>query len=291
MFANFDPDMIGPTIEMNEWGMVRNCLDKDNRLKIYLEQKVGNGTASNTYAACLIDSPKPCDTMVAKVMTFSRPVQELNFRVECAISNHASKYGFGPKVHQTIVCKAKEKELWYGVIVMERLDGTLATIDPNNEDLDAIFDCMGRMHASGIWHNDLHQHNIMFKQLEKRFYIIDYGRAWPFFEREPPAICKIADANAWLRYHFNDNDHARQLMELLIPKNHDKQRFMLPSPVQLTDAELSQVIEVVPKEAIKSITPEVFSLRYHGRQMFQVLQKMSERLDERKYAKAYARME
>lgn len=169
------------------------CLRNDP-LGLIVGELIGQGTYANTFEACVKDGA--CD-YVAKVVQIKDKAQEQDFRLECMISAHASKVGYGPKVHRTIVCEGYPTNR--GIIIMERLESALIEhiTSLTIQEFDQILECITLMHDAGVWHNDTHPYNIM-RRKDGRYVLIDFGLSWPLCAPVPPLL-RIADHLQWIK--------------------------------------------------------------------------------------------
>lgn len=125
-----------------------------------------------------------------------RTLEETAFRMECAIANHASEHGYGPKIRNMFMCSGPGGV--YGVIIMERLYQTAFEMRQKltASDCRSMARVMNLMHNAGVWHTDLHLSNIM-QRADKSFCIIDFGNAWPLFTSVPPLL-RMVDFESWI---------------------------------------------------------------------------------------------
>lgn len=180
------------------------CLMNDP-LGLVIREKIGEGTYANTFEACVKDGV--CD-YVAKVVQIKSKEDEQDFRLECMISAHASKVGYGPKVHRMIVCEGYP--VTRGIIIMERLESQLVEhiTTLTSEEFNQIIECITLMHESGVWQNDAHPYNIM-RRKDGRYVMIDFGLSWPLCAPVPPLL-RVADHLQWMKpdlvYSLEDHE-------------------------------------------------------------------------------------
>lgn len=174
----------------NKKKVFQECTDRD----VNVHEMLAEGTYGQTYKACLKQS---CN-YVAKLVELKNEDEKLNFSVEGQLAIHAGEIGIGPKIQKTIVCTGPEKS--FGIMLMEKMAGDVDDLIEHGhftmEHQKAVVKVVQKMHAAGIWHNDLHRGNIMFnRQLE--FKVIDFGMAWPFFT-PVPLLLQLCDQVAWI---------------------------------------------------------------------------------------------
>lgn len=116
---------------------------------------------------------------VCKKVDF-RKTTHTSLELETFIAQYASDYGLGPSV----------KCVFEDSIVMEKMDGTLRELLYDNKvtesDLVRVFQTLQALHRIGIWHNDLHAANVMYRDgLIRVFKMIDFGKSWYYGEPIP----------------------------------------------------------------------------------------------------------
>jgi serine/threonine protein kinase len=180
--------------------MVQSCFVETDLIR-HLGKQIARGAFGKTFSACPPDTKENCP-YVAKVVELRTPLDEKNFRLECAMANHASENGYGPKVFHTILCNQNQ-----GIIVMEKMDWTMNDLIEGktfgectlNDCIDALY-TMVKMHEAGIWHTDLHSENFMYKvsqRGEREWKVIDFGLAWPLAARVTTSLA-LSDFLSWV---------------------------------------------------------------------------------------------
>lgn len=126
----------------------------------------------------LVSETEVCKTLMKRSVDLdgrdkvSLKPNNVSFELEKFIAQHASDYGVGPLL----------KHVSEDSIVMERMDGTLRSLLHANEvtmeDVVQVFVVMQSLHRIGIWHNDLHAANVLFRDGASRtFKLSDFGQA------------------------------------------------------------------------------------------------------------------
>jgi len=138
--------------------------------------RIGKGTYGHVYSAKMLDPPgskwvaikrvqlskraKPYDDTIA----MSDPYM---FKHESYIAMQASKYGYGPHVHEVV------DDGHHGYIVMDMWDGTLhelingiGVMKGYRSSYTAIFTPIMKAHQNGCFHHDMRPCNILYR---KRF--------------------------------------------------------------------------------------------------------------------------
>lgn len=167
------------------------------------ERLLAKGSYGETYTACLTDV---C-AYVGKLVRITSQSEQTAFEHECRIAIFAGEQEFGPKVIRTVVCKGKSLFSWrtpkFGLIIMERYTGHIGSLFHEGKCKPAhvtqINQSVERMHNAGIWHNDLHRGNILYRPKGRgayEFRVIDFGLAWPLFS-PVPKLLRLADIMTW----------------------------------------------------------------------------------------------
>jgi predicted Ser/Thr protein kinase len=152
-------------------------------------------------------------------------LQQHNKQSEAVFAKLAGEKGFGPKVHNVVLCPPVCGGGMRVGIVMDQIDGVtfrdyMITAAPNQQlaVLDVVQQAIGEMHKSGIFHRDLHGENIMItmdsKRNPKRAYIIDFQtatrRIYKLMEQEDFAIVSK------MREDLEMNERVRYIVYCLI---------------------------------------------------------------------------
>lgn len=179
------------------------CTPKNETMR-YIQKSMGRGSYGVTYSICVNQNDPSTCSAVAKVVHVARnetkervrTLEEMDFRMECAIANHASEQGYGPKIRNMFMCRGPGGV--YGVLIMERLYRTAFEMkkELTESDCRAMARVMNLMHNAGVWHTDLHLSNIM-QRADQSFCIIDFGNAWPLFTSVPPLL-RMVDFESWI---------------------------------------------------------------------------------------------
>lgn len=167
------------------------------------EKLLAKGSYGETYTACLTDV---C-AYVGKLVRITSQTEQIAFEHECRLAIFAGEHEFGPKVIRTVVCKGTSWFSWrapkFGLIIMERYTGHIGTLVHEGKckpvHVTLINQSVERMHNAGIWHNDLHRGNILYRSRGRgalEFRVIDFGLSWPLFS-EVPKLLRLADIMTW----------------------------------------------------------------------------------------------
>jgi hypothetical protein len=103
--------------------------------------------------------------------------EERGFRITAAIMNHASEFGYGPRVQGFFMTQGEQ-----GYMVTEAYQGRIVGQSFSLEDWQEIAACVTRMHESNIWHTCLWPENVVWTMegAKKVFGVIEFDSAWPF---------------------------------------------------------------------------------------------------------------
>ena len=155
------------------------CL-KGKNLKV--KEMLGQGAYGRVFA---IDANKAVKLTLLEIGRWDSHVNAAREKYdrEAEMARIAAKLGVGPAIMDTFVCTSRHQMKHYGVIVMKRLHGTdLSTWirkaskvqrDKMGKHLDAMIQ---KMHAGGLYHNDLHPGNVMVLKGDKPMFV-DFGLA------------------------------------------------------------------------------------------------------------------
>jgi serine/threonine protein kinase len=154
--------------------------------KIDKNNFIGSGLYGSVY--------KISDDIAVKFASFASFQKEIKsckndvakcVKEEVALSRKAGLLGVGPKIYDNFICKVKDDE-YYSVIYMELIKGvpleTWLNGNPSTKEIKIVIDKIrlkkNLLHRNNIFHNDLHDENIMVitdGTLDIR--IIDFGMA------------------------------------------------------------------------------------------------------------------
>jgi hypothetical protein len=161
----------------------------------FLNHKLGAGSFGVTYEACDQPGGSTCP-YVAKIVAFHPKFlesDEKQFRIECALNNHASQCGYGPQVESFLVCGDVEGKR-YGIVIMERMAETVEQRFRrgalSHDDIVNMLDTIKRMHDAQVFHSDLSSSNMMFTH-NNQARVIDFGMAWPMNQAVRPILRMI----------------------------------------------------------------------------------------------------
>lgn len=139
---------------------------------------IGSGTYGTAYRACKFDAKtrrQDCQGSVVKVVRIQRTADHMqnlaqlrNVAHEVAVGVRAGVKGYGPFIDWATLCNHGNE----AVISMERMSGPIR----KPVDLGRLLTVVNRMHADGVFHQDLFKRNVMMKGNEYK--IIDYGMAF-----------------------------------------------------------------------------------------------------------------
>lgn len=131
-----------------------------------LGKRIGRGGDGVIYKGCIRDN---CEQFVVKIVPRHSESDE-----SYSISRLAQIIGVGPQIVERFECDGNV------YTVMEKLDGPIQDVW-NNEMKKSVSALISRLINFGIFHNDLHTNNIMYKRMRDgsiRLYIIDYDRSY-----------------------------------------------------------------------------------------------------------------
>ena len=143
--------------------------------KLVVKKKIGQGVYGNVFE---IDDKK-----VVKIIKFEGKQPMKNFIQEVEMMKKAATIGIGPKVFDHYTC-CQHFGSCFGIIIMEYINGSTLrdwTAKPHgkktkDEMLNKIRAAIQKLHAHSIFHNDLHNTNILIAK-NGNVKIIDYGYA------------------------------------------------------------------------------------------------------------------
>ena len=143
--------------------------------KLVVKKKIGQGFYGNVFE---IDDKK-----VVKIIKFEGKQPMKNFIQEVEMMKKSATIGIGPKVFDHYTC-CQHFGSCFGIIIMEYINGSTLrdwTAKPHgkktkDEMLNKIRAAIQKLHAHSIFHNDLHNTNILIAK-NGNVKIIDYGYA------------------------------------------------------------------------------------------------------------------
>ena len=143
--------------------------------KLVVKKKIGQGVYGNVFE---IDDKK-----VVKIIKFEGKQPMKNFIQEVEMMKKSATIGIGPKVFDHYTC-CQHFGSCYGIIIMEYINGSTLrdwAAKPHgkktkDEMLNKIRAAIQKLHAHSIFHNDLHNTNILIAK-NGNVKIIDYGYA------------------------------------------------------------------------------------------------------------------
>ena len=143
--------------------------------KLVVKKKIGQGVYGNVFE---IDDKK-----VVKIIKFEGKQPMKNFIQEVEMMKKSATIGIGPKVFDHYTC-CQHFGSCFGIIIMEYINGSTLrdwTAKPHgkktkDEMLNKIRAAIQKLHAHSIFHNDLHNTNILIAK-NGNVKIIDYGYA------------------------------------------------------------------------------------------------------------------
>lgn len=158
-------------------------------------RKLGNGVDGTVY---LLENGKAAKISMIRL----HDEDYLDYHIEAALQEIkacrlAGKYKFGPQVHNAWFCMSATSAAY--VIVMDQVEGGIDLFDwaegrspREKEDMQSAIDSIVEsMHSVGLYHNDLHAHNVMVDRNNKPW-IIDFSR------------CTLLDTFSKLRSKWRD---------------------------------------------------------------------------------------
>ena len=133
-----------------------------------MSRLLSSGSFGSAYISC-INFDTRCERIV-KIGQISES--------EIQIHRIAANLGLAPVVYDDWTCDDFPEE---NFVLMERLDGTLDGLGKSATSRDAteVVALIEKAEASGIFHQDIHFGNIMYKTVsgDRRWYLIDFGRS------------------------------------------------------------------------------------------------------------------
>jgi len=148
---------------------------------------LGKGASGMVVQLC--DEKNNCP-YVLKVVNMKTAQQVKQFELEVDYQRRASQIGVAPDVFDAWTCRTPEG-YYKGFLATEFLEGSLPqylnlfAIDSYDRVFDELVaqikQLADQLHAIGIEHGDLHEHNIRYKLIngEAKFYLIDFGLSGP----------------------------------------------------------------------------------------------------------------
>ena len=168
------------------------------------DQLISSGSYGKVVTVCDANEVDNCDYVAKEVLFYETPEKKWfddkwyhnHFIGEAMISQYAGKNKFGIPVHGYFLCDGGRR----GVMIQNRFDGTLNRHGLKLTAADGMYlaGLIKRMHACGIFHQDLFAKNVMFRDRKeagqvprRQFRIIDFGLSVVFDKGVPPQLRAI----------------------------------------------------------------------------------------------------